>query len=232
MDVLYVLKRDNSNYELRYSLRSLENYDHDRVWVSGFKPKWMQNVEFIPTKQTGTRFENAIRNLIAALKHPEFPDEFLFMNDDFFIMQRFDSFPVWNEGPLHNKIQTLGHSQYNVLLKYSMQYLKDAGVAEPLSFELHKPMPMNKNLMLEFLMQSGAAVNAIAMRSLYGNLGEVPTEYSRDCKIISGYPVGWQDWPLLSTGEQAMYKNAGRFIEDRFPDICRYEEWYRRPFMY
>ena len=40
-DVVYCVKDDPDNEELRYSLRSLKNLPHQKVWIYGGGPKWL-----------------------------------------------------------------------------------------------------------------------------------------------------------------------------------------------
>lgn len=46
MDILY-LCRPGENLELRYSLRSLRNVPHGRVWIFGDCPDWVTNVNLV-----------------------------------------------------------------------------------------------------------------------------------------------------------------------------------------
>ena len=87
IDVVYKLgsgsKSDDK--ELRYSLRSLSNFkDLGKVFVVGFKPRWLQNVIHIPAEDLhpANKDCNLINKLILACHHPELSSLFLNMSDD------------------------------------------------------------------------------------------------------------------------------------------------------
>ena len=45
LDVVYCVKELITNEELRYSLRSLRNLPHRKVWIFGGCPKWVNTEE-------------------------------------------------------------------------------------------------------------------------------------------------------------------------------------------
>ena len=83
MDVVYIFKEDaeNNSEDLRYSLRSLRNLPHNKVFIAGDKPAWATNIRHIPVAQTKTKGENWSMNLSATVKSLEVSDNFLMMND-------------------------------------------------------------------------------------------------------------------------------------------------------
>lgn len=87
MDVVYKLGHGSKSddKELRYSLRSLSNFeDLDKVFVVGFKPRWLQNVIHIPAVDAhpANKDCNLINKLILACYHPEISEDFVNMSDD------------------------------------------------------------------------------------------------------------------------------------------------------
>ena len=46
MDFVYIVKEDEKNEDLKYSLRSIAKfYPENKVWIVGYKPSWVKNVE-------------------------------------------------------------------------------------------------------------------------------------------------------------------------------------------
>ena len=89
MDILYTLKQCDQCDELIYSLRSLCNLPHDRVFLVGGCPKNIDKskVVYIPTEQKGTKWRNSTNNVKTACKDPRLSDDFILMNDDFFVLK-------------------------------------------------------------------------------------------------------------------------------------------------
>jgi hypothetical protein len=94
-DVVYIA-RAGENEELRYSLRSLVNIPHGRVWLVGGRPPHWYTGDRIPTPQTGLKKDISGRAMVTACLHPEISDEFLLFNDDFYVMT-----PGPPPGPMH-----------------------------------------------------------------------------------------------------------------------------------
>ena len=69
-DIVYVVRPGERNEELRYSLRSLSNLPHGRVWIAGYMPKWVTGVEHIPSPAKPGSHVHAKANLRAACQHP------------------------------------------------------------------------------------------------------------------------------------------------------------------
>ena len=53
MDAVYYVRPGDRNDELRYSLRSLANLPHDRVWIVGHTPPWVTGIESIQGNTVG-----------------------------------------------------------------------------------------------------------------------------------------------------------------------------------
>ena len=63
MDLVYIVKNSEVNEDLRYSLRSVAKFvPHDKIWIVGYKPSWVQNVEYLPVPQNlGSKWKNLIK---------------------------------------------------------------------------------------------------------------------------------------------------------------------------
>jgi len=182
MDFVYIC-RDGDNEELRYSIRSVINsFPEAKVWVVGGKPNWYVG-NYIDVGQIGLKYNNAINNLNALCDSKEISDDFVLMNDDFFILKQIDNIKYFHGGFLSNKInrfkQLSRGSAYIKKLMVTEQTLKDYNVESPLDYELHVPMVMNKEKLKTIIDKDQNCL----WRSLYGNLFNVGGTETTDVKI-------------------------------------------------
>jgi hypothetical protein len=231
MDVVYVVGPSERNDELRFSLRSLAAHlPHDRVWIAGRRPRWVsEEVGHIPVRQTGSRWRNSTVNLRAACEHPEVSGQFLYVNDDMFLMEPISEVPVLHRGPLEEVLAATRRSLYRQGAMDTAALMRRLGVPEPyLSYELHIPLPVEKAGMLEAL-DAGRALPVLHKRTLYGNLHGVGGEQVEDVKV-RGLSEDPPEGPWLSSTDAAFHRGeVGRRIKAAFPDVCRYEVGYQPP---
>lgn len=235
MDVVYVVAQGDGNDELRHSLRSLaKNLPHDRVWLAGHRPKWVVNAEWIPVKQYGRKWANSTANLLTACAHPEVSEHFYLFNDDFFILEPMDEFPVLHRGPVHevtadyNRRRGGNPGSYRLGMEQTRELMVELGIEHPLSYELHVPLPVRKAGMAEALhiaAERGKSIVAVHKRSLYGNLDGIGGRQIEDVKVIGqtlpiprSLPV-----PCVSTGSTSWSGRVGRQLRKRFPEPGPYE---------
>lgn len=222
-DVVYVVRPGEVNEELRFSLRSLRNLPHGRVWIAGHKPRWVSDeVGHIPGPRALRGRASAKANLRAACEHPEVAAEFVYMCDDFFVMQRMERLPVMHLGPLSEVIRSRRMSSaYNRALEQVADILAAHGIAEPLMYDLHAPMLVDKHRMLEVLALLPSPF--LQELTLYGNLNHLGGELRHNHKVRHR-DAGWQSWPFLSTNDVGFTSlPVGQFIRSRFPDQSPYE---------
>ena len=64
MDIVYPIKKTIKNEDLRYSLRSLCNIEHNKVFIIGELPDWVsEEVYYIPVQQNLDRYEATTNNI-------------------------------------------------------------------------------------------------------------------------------------------------------------------------
>ena len=170
MDIVYIC-RDGDNEELRYSIRSaVANLPHDNVWVVGGKPDWYTG-NHIKVVQNNTKYENARNNMRAIVDSEEISDNFILMNDDFFIIKPVKRFNTYHAGNINNKIEQLkaryGRSSYLDLLRNTVKFLRQHGISTVLDYALHIPFKMNKEKLRPIL------DHKLSWRIAYGNLNNV-----------------------------------------------------------
>lgn len=212
VDIVY-LCREGENEELRYSLRSLSNVPHGRVWLFGGAPPWYDGT-VVATDQSGAKYRVTTRALRAALDHPEVSDPFVLMNDDFYITEPIHEVPHLHRGPVSEVIEDYkrrrGYSTYLAGMEQTRDLIASLSHHDPLSYELHVPMVIHKALMREAL-DIGAHLPVLHKRTLYGNLAGLGGEqiadvkvWSRECPIPSGPWLSSDDstlgylYPLLA----------------------------------
>lgn len=229
MDVVYVVGPQKRTDELRYSLRSLAAHvPHDRVWIVGHKPRWVRGVEHIPRGQFSTKWLNSTANLRAACEHPDVADEFVYMNDDFFIMRPLEETPVLHRGPVADVAARTPLSRYRAGMMATARVLRSQGVEEPLSYEMHVPLVVDKAKMLNALnLPEARSIPVLHKRTLYGNLAGIGGEQAPDVKVQSASQEPPEDPLFLSTNSGAFTDGpVGQLIREAFPDPCRYEDGY------
>lgn len=168
MDALYYIGSGSmrNNIELRYSLRALEkngkNIDH--VFVVGNRPEFLNaNVNYIWVEDKYEWWRNAFEKTKAAIKEG-ISDEFLLMNDDFFMLQCFDAekYPYYHRGDI--PLDKTG--KYGEVLANTRRVLEKVG-APIKHYGVHCPMRINGQKYLEL---EKFYTEPVLARCLYGNL--------------------------------------------------------------
>lgn len=224
MNILIPYKIESDTEELRYTLRSIAKYTTGaRVFISGDLPDWCVGVYHIKNKRYKdlvgpNRFidvERKVRAFCELLPN----EDFLYMNDDFFIMRNF-RYREYNRGILNPPMDV--SSPYVLAQKRTKRLLSKVGSNTSTSYELHMPMTMSaiKRLGISYVfgpkMSNGYTV---LMRSIYGNLFNVGGKKIDDCKDISDY----KNKPFLSTSHEAWKGELGNYIRSKFDEPSIYE---------
>ena len=226
-DIVVPVREGPVNQQLRYALRSwAANLPHRRVWLVGYRPPWTAGVEHIPTRQTGTKYRNTTVAVRAACEHPEVSDPFLLCNDDFFVMRPVESMPVLHRGPVAEVeayYVTRGSGAYLRGLRETRDLLVSLGHTDPLSYELHVPLPVDKAGMMKAL-DAGRHLDVVHKRTLYGNLAGLGGERIADVKILHRAPRFDRDARFLSTMPDSFtHGHVGAHIRRVFTRPCAYE---------
>jgi hypothetical protein len=226
-DIVVPVRVGARNDQLRYALRSwAENLPHRRVWLVGHRPPWAVGVGHIPTVQRGTKYQNTTAAVRAACEHPDVSSTFLLCNDDFFIMQPTPVMPVLHRGPVRDVeayYARRANGKYLRGMRQTRDLLVKLGHADPISYELHVPLPVEKTRMLHAL-DVGRHLDVVHKRTLYGNLEELGGERIADVKVLHRGPRFPEGSPFLSTMPDSFENGAvGRHIRQAFPALCVYE---------
>lgn len=242
MDLVYIVKEDDNNEELRYSLRSIAKYlPESRVWIVGHKPNWVQNVEYIHTEQKAGKWQNSVNNIIAACRSEDITDDFVLMNDDFFAVRPIKDLEASCNvaiGTIDQAIQKyINHkSAWFDAFKYAKELLEQMGIEGPYyNYESHSPIILNKKLFLEFInmpeIQDFMKTKKILhKRSVYKNIYKIkPKMLPEDIKLNKDDDIKTKtkicDW--FSVYDRQIhclsYPQLNLYLKANYPTQCKYE---------
>lgn len=230
------VREGEHNEELRYALRSIAAHvPHRTIWLAGHRPSWVRGVGHIPVPQVaGRKWANTRANRAAACQHPEVAERFVLWNDDMFALQPVGEIPVWHRGPVtavigdYRQNGQVGWTRNPYLsgLLSTLTWLRARGHDEPLSYELHVPLPVHKTLFADTLrLAETLGVEAPHIRTLYGNLHQLGGTEIGDVKIMDRATLPPANAVFVSTSDHVFNHGAvGQWIRRRLPQPCRYEQ--------
>jgi hypothetical protein len=230
MDFVYICK-DGSNEELRYSIRSVvESFPDSNIWVVGGKPTWYTG-NYIEVTQNLSKYRNAIENLKALCNSEEISNKFVLMNDDFYIVKNIDSIKDYHGGPLLEKINLYqklnSNSNYTRKLAATYKKIKSLGIENPLDYELHVPMVMEKEKLKQTLQNN----YQFLWRSIYGNVFNVGGEQMEDVKVyvkgplvLKSYNLKKDDHIYLSSADTSFDILFNNILKKQFTQKTKYEK--------
>lgn len=229
MDAVYLFRDCGDDSELRHSLRSLANLGQvDRVVVSGTHPDWLAGdvVRVAPSVHPPGKFLDAWANLVAAVEDPRVSDEFVLMNDDFFVLRPVDDLPVLARCTWPEWRPTISRGLMRRRATADALALLD--VDPVAAYEGHRPLLIDKRIMRQVIPAVDAQKQAVApvwVRTVYGNAAHGGAgRLAGDAKIYSHKLVPGDDDDFVSTSDPAWSTGrVGEWLRARFPDPCRYE---------
>ena len=225
-DVVYLLKSDYNEEELRYSLRSVvQNFPYRKIVFVGGCPSGITPDIYIKDKQIGTtKWERSTHSLKKALASNELTENIWLFNDDFFVMDTIREAKNYFNGSLERRILDLkianprGSKYINELSTLRGQLIRLK--KDTLSFALHIPMLVNRAQALQLF---DNFPDLRMFRSMYGNYFHIPCELMDDVKIydLESLP----EERFCSTSDEA-FKNgkAGEFLRLYFNKPSKYEQ--------
>lgn len=223
----------DSNPELMYALRSWEANlvlpgGLELVTV-GYKPSWLSPDHHVE----GNRFTSVPLavwdNVLLAAQETRSEREVLFMNDDFFCLDPVGAvLPVKRDVTLTEQVAAFRGNTglwWPRSLALTASWLSDQGYPSPDSYEVHRPLLANVELMVEALerfdMGGSSPVDMVPQwRTVYGTLNQIKAHPVKDCKLGlqgTGYGTPW-----VSTSDHSWRKYA-RDITRRFQKPSRWE---------
>lgn len=225
----------NADLELRYCLRGIEKHLSNvrNIYIIGERPKWITNIIWKSAKDersSRVKERNIFRKISLACKLPEVSENFLFINDDHFILSDFDAetFPYHYKCNLsETKLKNTGN--YRRTINHTRRHLINQGIEE-LDFDTHCPILYNKNLFLKAF--EGVNWNldyGYGIKSMYCGINGITGEHVPDCKIqtkqsydkikstISGRGY-------FSIGDGGFTHDMKMILEELYPNPSIYEK--------
>lgn len=222
MDVVYILKENQENLELKYSLRSLKNLKHDRVFIVWHKPYWVQNVIHIPAEDPyKIKSLNALHKITIACKDERISEDFILMNDDFYILKptEIKYYQRWKiiDHLEYRKQKEQENSIYCKNLKKTLELFPDW-----YDFSLHLPIIYNKSKFLD-LFNHYDMKQGYLLRNLYCNHYWIKWKFREDIKVYDWFHIEeWQEF-LSSDDNMVWNKEFLDYMEEKFWEISKYE---------
>jgi len=230
MDLVYILGKQSfwQNQEIKFSLRSAEKYlKFDRVFIIGKKPEFFNDkvIEIPANDDKGHKYFNVASKIGLMLQNKEISENFIYMNDDFFILQDYEKIPYyytktleyWTENWKANK-----GKYYKKLLEIYKVF------PEGKFFEIHFPIIYNKKKALKIYKKYNLSIVAVMMRSYYCNeyISEIKSEKTKDYKIYTyDHFMAYKNAPFISTtNDSIMISELKNFIISRFGKKSTYEK--------
>jgi hypothetical protein len=197
--------------------------------VVGGKPSWYSG-NFIFIQQRSAKYINAVNNLKAICSSEEISEEFVLMNDDFYIVEKINSVETFHGGLLLDKINTYKkitqQSGYIFKLEKTFDKLRNLRMTSPLDYELHVPMVMEKQK-LKTVLKHGSE---FLWRSMYGNMFNVGGEEMVDVKVyIDGplvaksYEIKNKEHKYLSSTDTSFQMLYSTILKELFKSRSIYE---------
>lgn len=226
IDVVYVLGTGSRfhNNEIRFSLRSIEKHlsNYRKIWIVGEHHPMLENVNFVPfPDKTSMSDTNIMHKVSHACQHPEITDDFLFFNDDHYLLADFDAptFPYFYSKSMEEYLRRRPQDGYRRRVKNTYKYLQSKGLPTKF-FDTHTPIIFNKAKFLEHVNTGPdwSSPTSFVVKSIYANSLNIEGVLRADWKKMSA-PEGveiFSTTPRVSAAVQ-------RFLLERFPKRCKFE---------
>ena len=232
LDLVYILGSGSRwrNNEIRYSLRSVErNLPGHKVFIIGECPSWATGIIHIPIPDgSSNKLLNARAKYTAAAKDPRISDDFVLMNDDFFVLKPVENIPGYSRGTLAEMMgrHPTKDGYYYKSLRDTKCLLNSMGILNPIDFEIHAPIIFNKEKLITTIELIGTD-KAYSIRSCYGNLSNSEPRKTEDFKASNLAEFAYQvnrDPAYLSISDAVVAQREFRdWIRRKFQEPSKYE---------
>ena len=201
--------------ELEYSIKSLKNVPHDGVFIIGDKPDYDVPATIIAPEPHQTP-HNAYVDVF--MKHYtaciEIDADWLLMfNDDIFCLSPYN-FKMYDRGSITEHIaERRRNDAYKTMLQNTYDYLVANGETTK-DYTTHTPFLYKRKNLLALINQVMPEIKrgkALSIRTLYGNIFNVPSETIKDVKN----PEVYEGLPILSTNEHTFMGPLGKYIMEK-----------------
>lgn len=220
--------------ELLFCLRSIEKHlrNFGEIYLIGTrKPDWIQRVHFLYQEDTPGP-NNASRNIYRKLHRfaskPQLGTaNFLYMNDDHFLLRDYDAsaFPFMFEGTFGSR--TPPHAKMTSYRRTMNNTIDQLGPEAPY-YDIHCPLLINKEKFLRLQSYDWNVNGGMCIKSLYCNIANVCGVETKDFKIPSAQSEDWLNAmftgkDFFSTDNNCFGNSMLRKMHDLYPKKSSYE---------
>jgi len=235
VDVVYSLGSGShwQDNELRYSLRSLVKYfpGLGNVYIIGKRPEWIRNAVHVKANDlpgTDRKEFNIMNKILIACNLPVLSRQFLFINDDHFLLQPWQTVPFYYEKHLENTLAARkNHDAYYQSLDNTLGVLK--GRHDTKNFDIHCPIVYDKSYFPQVMAAYDWTVNfGYVIKSLYCNTlgvkGQVMTDLKingrHSCSKLEQLTIGRK---FFSIGDSAIGPELTTYLSYLYPEKSKFE---------
>jgi hypothetical protein len=220
--------------ELRYCLRAVDKYAKDigNVYLIGRKPSWVRNVNHIHVTDTPgpeNKERNICNKVLAACNDARITPEFIFMNDDHFLLSEIPPLPFYYQQNLEaSLVRRQIQDQYWNALNNTHRALVKEGF-RTVNFDIHCPIIYDKEAFKQVMaMYDWTIPCGYVIKSLYCNTLEVTGMLEMDLKIkhrLNCFQLEalTKDRKFFSIDDMAICADMTTYLDYLYPDKSRYE---------
>lgn len=225
------------NLELRYSLRSIEKFvtGFEKIFIIGQKPdflNWSERLIHIPFEDKHySGFLNTWLKMREVAITAEVSENFLFMNDDFFIVKEMEAteFPMYSSGVdlTERDFFTIPISEIQTRYHQTLRSTGESLVSRELTtynFATHQPCIFEKAKILELFREFANEIWGIGLsfRCCYGNFFKFPRMNNQAVVMKNAVRNvhGRESFALCGSSE---YKFASKFLQSLYPQESSFE---------
>jgi hypothetical protein len=234
MDLLYILGTGSvwENNEIRYSLRSVEKnvLDLGKVFVVGECPDWLTNIEHISCPDAyNIKWRNGYTKILKGCECPDLSEDFLLMNDDFFILKpiRACDYPYYVVGEIKSQ-SSFFKADFLTSPVATKKSLPFSGHSV-LNYAVHRPMRINKKEYLE-MPRADLKMRGFSPRTFYGNYYNKPAKMVKDINLTPLSSEKVFDEAVKERREIGIFSATAKskvfreWIHKKFPNPSKYEK--------
>lgn len=236
-DVVYFLKQGAvEGKEFVYSLRSVaKNLPHNRVWIIGPDyPSHLQHVQWTPWRQRGHKLTDIYDKWVHLSMFEDMSEEVYVFSDDEFLLRFHHDIPSFHWRTAKERGELRAENPWVQMVARTDQALKEKGIANPLHFDVHIPMKVNRLRLAKAMgwMASLEEPHMYLPRTVYGNLEELEGIPLRsDVKVNTPqelFAILSEARGFLSSSETTFTEAGVEYLlRTLFPQPCYYEGGFR-----
>lgn len=201
------------NNELRYALRSWSAYsDVTRLIIAGDKPEWL-DCEAIQWPYLHPKTLDIFLKAQAACS---LTDQFVFGNDDHFLLQPLKTLPNYYYSTLTN--HKGGSDRFKDYVLFTQQLFPDG-----LFYDIHTPMIMD-NRLLELRHDKPVVLKSLFGNSFPGQSVEMIDPVIRDHMRTDDIELFTAGKPMFAVNDNGLGNDMKRWLQKRFPEKSRWEK--------